>query len=227
MSRAGLNLKYLRKLRGWTQEEFANKLNIKRSLIGAYEEERADQRYRDRDDRDDGRPRTHHALLHRDAHDVGDELVRDHVAADAAGCLAEVLALQLSGERLGEPGYALDEEVTAGEEGDEDTLEHRLLTDDHSLDFEHRGLEGGAGIGNVSSGGSLVLLQSGASFGKGGMTAQTCPKRAQAKVNYWKRFTWAQPVKKGVPLLNTGVALMPYLTVLYRPCGKCPNPMSL
>ena len=44
MSVAGQNLKYLRKLRGWTQEEFANKLNIKRSLIGAYEEERADPR---------------------------------------------------------------------------------------------------------------------------------------------------------------------------------------
>src|SRR5258708_24062949 len=44
MSQAGQNLKYLRKLRGWTQEEFANKLGIKRSLIGAYEEERADQR---------------------------------------------------------------------------------------------------------------------------------------------------------------------------------------
>lgn len=44
MSKAGLNLKYLRKLRGWTQEEFASKLNIKRSLIGAYEEERADPR---------------------------------------------------------------------------------------------------------------------------------------------------------------------------------------
>lgn len=44
MSQAGLNLKYLRKLRGWTQEEFANRLNIKRSLVGAYEEERADPR---------------------------------------------------------------------------------------------------------------------------------------------------------------------------------------
>src|SRR6218665_912280 len=44
MSRAGLNLKYLRKLRGWTQEEFAVKLGIKRSLVGAYEEERADPR---------------------------------------------------------------------------------------------------------------------------------------------------------------------------------------
>lgn len=44
MSYAGKNLRYLRKLRGWTQEEFANKLNIKRSLVGAYEEERAEPR---------------------------------------------------------------------------------------------------------------------------------------------------------------------------------------
>jgi transcriptional regulator with XRE-family HTH domain len=44
MSFAGKNLKYLRKLRGWTQEEFASKLKIKRSLLGAYEEERAEPR---------------------------------------------------------------------------------------------------------------------------------------------------------------------------------------
>src|SRR6187431_2248085 len=44
MSLAGKNLKHLRKLRGWTQEEFANKLKIKRSLLGAYEEERAEPR---------------------------------------------------------------------------------------------------------------------------------------------------------------------------------------
>ncbi len=41
MSVANQNLKYLRKLRGWTQQEFADKLRIKRSLLGAYEEERA------------------------------------------------------------------------------------------------------------------------------------------------------------------------------------------
>ncbi|MBD0300036.1 MAG: LexA family transcriptional regulator, partial [Nitrososphaera sp.] len=41
---ANKNLKYLRKLRGWTQEEFAHKLKIKRSLLGAYEEERAEPR---------------------------------------------------------------------------------------------------------------------------------------------------------------------------------------
>jgi transcriptional regulator with XRE-family HTH domain len=44
MAISNQNMKYLRKLRGWTQEEFANKLRIKRSLLGAYEEERAEPR---------------------------------------------------------------------------------------------------------------------------------------------------------------------------------------
>jgi transcriptional regulator with XRE-family HTH domain len=42
MSLAGKNLRYLRKQKNFTQQEFADKLNIKRSLIGAYEEERAE-----------------------------------------------------------------------------------------------------------------------------------------------------------------------------------------
>ncbi|MFY7840582.1 MAG: XRE family transcriptional regulator [Lacibacter sp.] len=45
MATANQNLKYLRKLRGWTQEEFAQKIGIKRSLVGAYEEERAEPNY--------------------------------------------------------------------------------------------------------------------------------------------------------------------------------------
>src|SRR5450432_1847275 len=44
MATSNQNMKYLRKLRGWTQEEFAQKLRIKRSLLGAYEEERAEPR---------------------------------------------------------------------------------------------------------------------------------------------------------------------------------------
>jgi len=44
MSYAGKNLRYLRKLRGWTQDEFANRLKIKRSVIGSYEEARAEPR---------------------------------------------------------------------------------------------------------------------------------------------------------------------------------------
>lgn len=45
MAIANQNIKYLRKLRGWTQEEFAQKIGIKRSLVGAYEEERAEPNY--------------------------------------------------------------------------------------------------------------------------------------------------------------------------------------
>jgi transcriptional regulator with XRE-family HTH domain len=45
MSIVNQNMKYLRKLRGWTQEEFAQKIGIKRSLLGAYEEERAEPNY--------------------------------------------------------------------------------------------------------------------------------------------------------------------------------------
>lgn len=44
MSMANRNLKFLRKLRGMTQEEFSKKLGIKRSLLGAYEEHRAEPR---------------------------------------------------------------------------------------------------------------------------------------------------------------------------------------
>ena len=38
------NLRFLRKQKGWTQEQFAHYLGVKRSLIGAYEEGRADPR---------------------------------------------------------------------------------------------------------------------------------------------------------------------------------------
>ena len=39
------NLKFLRKKAGFTQEEMAEKLNIKRSLLGAYEEGRSKPNY--------------------------------------------------------------------------------------------------------------------------------------------------------------------------------------
>lgn len=44
MSIVSENIKHLRKLNGWTQGEFAEKIDIKRSLVGAYEEGRADPR---------------------------------------------------------------------------------------------------------------------------------------------------------------------------------------
>jgi len=45
MSNIPSNIKFLRKKKSLTQQQFADELGIKRSLIGAYEEERADPKY--------------------------------------------------------------------------------------------------------------------------------------------------------------------------------------
>ena len=44
MSIVSENIKHLRKLKSWTQGDLAEKIDIKRSLVGAYEEGRADPR---------------------------------------------------------------------------------------------------------------------------------------------------------------------------------------
>ncbi|WP_353134023.1 LexA family transcriptional regulator [Pseudopedobacter sp.] len=45
MGRISDNLKYLRKKKGLTQQQFADAMEIKRSLVGAYEEDRAEPKY--------------------------------------------------------------------------------------------------------------------------------------------------------------------------------------
>ncbi len=45
MANISENLKYLRKKKGLTQQQFADEMVIKRSLIGAYEEDRAEPKY--------------------------------------------------------------------------------------------------------------------------------------------------------------------------------------
>jgi transcriptional regulator with XRE-family HTH domain len=45
MSKISSNIKYLRKKKGLTQQQFADQVGIKRSLVGAYEEERAEPKY--------------------------------------------------------------------------------------------------------------------------------------------------------------------------------------
>lgn len=45
MSNIAANLKYLRKKKGHTQQQFADLMDIKRSLVGAYEEDRAEPKY--------------------------------------------------------------------------------------------------------------------------------------------------------------------------------------
>jgi hypothetical protein len=44
-------------------------------------------------------------------------------------------------ERLGQPWHALEQHVAAGEQGDEQALEHRVLADDHPLELIQRVLE--------------------------------------------------------------------------------------
>jgi transcriptional regulator with XRE-family HTH domain len=45
MSIISTNIKFLRKKKGLTQQQFADQIGIKRSLVGAYEEDRADPKY--------------------------------------------------------------------------------------------------------------------------------------------------------------------------------------
>ena len=69
-----------------------------------------------------------------DGHEVRREL-------DPLEAAAEHLRGGLDRQRLGEAGHALDQEVAAGEQADEDALEHRVLPGDHPLDLEQRLLE--------------------------------------------------------------------------------------
>ncbi|GAA4310691.1 LexA family transcriptional regulator [Compostibacter hankyongensis] len=81
------NLKYLRKLRAWTQEEMAGKLGIKRSLLGAYEEGRAE-------------PRT--GVLERvsDLFRISiDDLLRKDLGAEGDAYLSHRRALKAAGQR--------------------------------------------------------------------------------------------------------------------------------
>lgn len=45
MSNISSNIKFLRKKKGLTQQQFADQIDIKRSLVGAYEENRAEPKY--------------------------------------------------------------------------------------------------------------------------------------------------------------------------------------
>ena len=68
----------------------------------------------------------------------GDEVGRELDPLEAA---AEHLRGRLDRQRLGETGDALDQEVAACEQADEDALEHPVLPRDHPLDLEQRLLE--------------------------------------------------------------------------------------
>src|SRR4051812_236628 len=58
---------------------------------------------------------------------------RSGVKLDAAERAAEHRRERANGQRLGEAGDALEQHVAAGEQRDEQALEHRVLADDDAL----------------------------------------------------------------------------------------------
>lgn len=74
MSVVSENIRYLRKLKGYTQQQFAERIGIKRSLLGAYEEARANPNeiYLDSMAEVLGVPVEH--LLHKDLREMGRRL---------------------------------------------------------------------------------------------------------------------------------------------------------
>ena len=72
-------------------------------------------------------------------HEVGREL-------DAAEGAAEHVGERLDGQRLGQAGDALEQHVAAGQQRDQQALEHRVLADDDALDLVERLLEARARV---------------------------------------------------------------------------------
>ena len=73
-------------------------------------------------------------------HEVGREL-------DPAERRVERVGEGPDRQRLGQAGHALEQQVAAGQQRDEDPLQHLVLADDDAPDLEQDGLGGGAGIG--------------------------------------------------------------------------------
>ena len=101
-------------------------------------------------------------------HARADEVGRDEVGGelDPAVGAAEHGRQRLDGERLGEPGDALQQHVAAGEQADQQPLEHRVLSDDHALDLVQRLPQRGARLAaqllrivDVSHVSSLVAMR--------------------------------------------------------------------
>ena len=82
-----------------------------------------------------------------DGHEVGRELHPLEGAAEHVGD-------RLDRQRLRQAGHALDQEVPARQQADEDALEHLVLARDHALDLEERALD------RVSVGAGLECSQS-------------------------------------------------------------------
>jgi hypothetical protein len=71
---------------------------------------------------------------------------------------------RLDRQRLRETGNALDQQVAAGEQTDEDALEHLVLAGDDALDLEERLLELFPGLAGTLDYGQLAFVRQARSF---------------------------------------------------------------
>ena len=79
------------------------------------------------------------------AHEVAGDEVRGELDASERG--VQGVRQRPDRQGLGQARHALEQEVAAGEERDQDALEHLVLAHDHAADLEQDRLGGGAGIG--------------------------------------------------------------------------------
>ena len=90
-------------------------------------------------------------------HEVGREL-------DAVEGTAEDIGGGLDGQGLGETGNALDQQVAAGEEARQDSLQHLVLSGDHAPDLEEGSLQHLLRLLRLGCGRLLGLLGHASSF---------------------------------------------------------------
>ena len=108
-------------------------------------------------------------------HEVGREL-------DAVEGSAENAGGGLDGQRLGETGNALDQQVAAGEQAGQDALEHLVLAGDHAPDLEEGLLQLLLGLLGLDCGRLLGLLGHASSFHGGGPSVKHVLPESRVKI---------------------------------------------
>lgn len=120
MSTVSENIRYLRKLKGYTQQQFAERIGIKRSLLGAYEEARANpnQIYLGTMAEVLGVPVDH--LLHKDLREVGQNfgairrLNPEHQLPQESSAPAQTSTSNVAEKEAAAPLFSPDRSVPTG-----------------------------------------------------------------------------------------------------------------
>jgi hypothetical protein len=87
-------------------------------------------------------------------HQIGGEL-------DAAEGAADHLGQRLDRHRLGQAGHALEQDVAAGQQGDQQPLQQAVLAHDQALEFEEHVLHHGRRVAHGVQGRRIVAARHG------------------------------------------------------------------